>query len=194
MRYEPRAKETAGAMGRETPKLSPWGTKMVSLHGQSWQMRRAGGQPVAERIRNEGGDAPGDHRPGTRETASGKPDTERKGPQRGLGIQIQVGRESCHGPAGSANDFSRSDVAFARNGFAERAQNGQHVGVRSPIGTPHDRGVGDALAKKSCQVRAIVLEFCLDPGLSATCQTADSGTKAVTECLTWFWNEERWKQ
>ena len=119
--------------------------------------------------------------------------TRREGPQRGLGIQIQVGRESCHGPAG-ANDFSRSDVAFARNGFAERAQNGQHVGVRSPIGTPHDRGVGDVLAKKSSQVRAIVLEFCLDPGLSATCQTADSGTKAVTECLTWFWNEERWKQ
>ena len=25
MRCEPRAKETAGAMGRQTPKLSPWG-------------------------------------------------------------------------------------------------------------------------------------------------------------------------
>ena len=43
MRCEPRAKETAGAMGRETPKLSPWGTRMVSLHGQSWRVRRAGG-------------------------------------------------------------------------------------------------------------------------------------------------------
>ena len=66
MRCEPRAKETAGATGRETPKLSPWGTKVVSLHGQSWQVRRAGGQPVAERTKNEDGDAPGDHRPGTR--------------------------------------------------------------------------------------------------------------------------------
>ena len=65
------------------------------------------------------------------------------------------------------DDFSRSDVAFARNGFAERAQNGQRVGVRSPIGTPHDRGVRDVLEEKSSQMRAIVLEFCLDPGLSA---------------------------
>ena len=46
------------------------------------------------------------------------------------------------------NDFSRGNVAFARDGFAERAQNGQRVGVRSSIGTPHDRGVGDVLAKK----------------------------------------------
>ena len=50
------------------------------------------------------------------------------------------------------NDFSRGDVAFARDGFAERAQNGQRVGVRSPIGTPHNRGVGDILAKKGSQV------------------------------------------
>ena len=65
------------------------------------------------------------------------------------------------------DDFNRGDVAFARDGFAERAQNGQRVGVRSPIGAPHDRGVGDVLAKKSSQMRAIVLEFGLDPGLSA---------------------------
>ena len=65
------------------------------------------------------------------------------------------------------DDFSRSNVAFARDGFAERAQNGQRVGVRSPRGTPHDRGVGDVLAKRSSQVRAIVLKFGLDPGLSA---------------------------
>ena len=57
------------------------------------------------------------------------------------------------------NDFSRGDVAFARDGFAERAQNGQRVRVRSPIGTPHNRGVGDVLAKKGSQVGAIVFEF-----------------------------------
>ena len=49
------------------------------------------------------------------------------------------------------NDVSRGDVAFARDRFAERAQNGQRVGVRSPIGTPHDWGVGDVLAKKGGQ-------------------------------------------
>ena len=65
------------------------------------------------------------------------------------------------------DDISRSNVAFARDGFAERAQNGQRVGVRSPIGTPHDRGVGDVLTKKSSQVRSIVFKFGLDPGLSA---------------------------
>ena len=65
------------------------------------------------------------------------------------------------------DDFSRSDVAFARDGFAERAQNGQRVGVRSPIGTPHDRGVRDVLAEKSSQMRAIVLELAWTLGLSA---------------------------
>ena len=54
-----------------------------------------------------------------------------------------------------------------RDGFAERAQNGQRVGVRSPIGTPHNRGVGDVLAKKGSQVGAIVFEFGLHPGLGA---------------------------
>ena len=65
------------------------------------------------------------------------------------------------------DDFSRGDVAFARDGFAERAQNGQRVRVTSPIGTPHNRGVGDVLAKKGSQVGAIVFKFGLHPGLSA---------------------------
>ena len=63
------------------------------------------------------------------------------------------------------NDISH--VAFARDGFAERAQNGQRVRVRSPIGTPHDRGVGDVLAEKGSQMGAIVFEFGLHPGLGA---------------------------
>ena len=50
-----------------------------------------------------------------------------------------------------------------RDGFTERAQNGQRVGVRSPIGTPHDGGVGDVLAKMG----AIMFEFGLHPGLGA---------------------------
>ena len=65
------------------------------------------------------------------------------------------------------NDFSRGDVAFARDGFAERAQNGQRVRVRSPIGTPHHLGVGDVLAEKGSQVGAIVFEFGLHTGLGA---------------------------
>ena len=100
MRCEPRAMETASATGRETLKLSPWGTKVVSLHGQSRQKHRAGEQPVAERTKNGDGDAPGDHKPGTRETAGRKPDTGRRLPAR-LDIQVQNGRESCHGPAGA---------------------------------------------------------------------------------------------
>ena len=65
------------------------------------------------------------------------------------------------------NDFSRGNVAFARDGFAERAQNGQRVRVRSPIGTPHDRGVGDVLTEEGSQVGAIVFQFGLHPGLRA---------------------------
>ena len=65
------------------------------------------------------------------------------------------------------DNLSRSNVAFARNGFAERAQNGQRVGVRSPVGAPDNWGVGDVLAEKSGQVLSIMLKFGLDPGLSA---------------------------
>ena len=51
------------------------------------------------------------------------------------------------------DDFSRASVAFARDGFTEGAQNGQRVGVRSPVGAPHDWR-GDVL-KEGCQVRAM---------------------------------------
>ena len=107
---------------------------------------------------------------------------EETGPRQGLGIQIQVDRESGHRPAGAnltcstspdlkcdagvqsvEDDLGRSDVAFARNGFAERAQNGQRVGVRSPVGAPDNWGVRDVLAKKGGQVGAIMLKFGLDP-------------------------------
>ena len=107
-------------------------------------------------------------------------------PREGLGIQVQVSRESSHRPAGTnltcrtspdlksytgvqsvKDNLSRSDVAFARDGFAERAQNGQRVGVRSPVGAPDDWGIRDVLAKKSGQVEAIMPKFGLDPGLSA---------------------------
>ena len=46
------------------------------------------------------------------------------------------------------DNLGRSDVAFARNRFAEGAQNGQRVGMRSPVGAPDNWGVRDALAKK----------------------------------------------
>ena len=58
-------------------------------------------------------------------------------------------------------------LRFARNGVAERAQNGQRVGMRSPVGAPDNWGVRDVLAEKSGQVGPIVLKFGLDPGLSA---------------------------
>ena len=104
---------------------------------------------------------------------SKKPESqvEGKGPRRGLDVRVQDSREVRHWPTGSylpcaaspylqcdarvqpvENDFSRGNVAFARDGFAERAQNGQRVRVRSPIGTPQDRGVGDVLTEEGSQV------------------------------------------
>ena len=41
------------------------------------------------------------------------------------------------------------------------------VSVRSPIGAPHDRVVGNVLAKKRGEVRAVMGEFGLVPGLRA---------------------------
>ena len=58
-------------------------------------------------------------------------------------------------------------VTFARSGFAERAQNSERVSERSPIGTPHDRGVGNVLTEEGGRVWAIVREFGLVSGLRA---------------------------
>ena len=46
----------------------------------------------------------------------------------------------CRALQSLIHDLSRDDVAFPRDGFAERAQNGQRVSVRSPTCTPDDRG------------------------------------------------------
>ena len=65
------------------------------------------------------------------------------------------------------DNLGRSNVAFARNRFAEGAQNGQRVRMRSPVGAPDNMGVRDVLAKKRVQVGPIVHKFGLDLGLSA---------------------------
>ena len=72
------------------------------------------------------------------------------------------------------DNFGRGNVAFARDGFAERAQNGQRVGVRSPVGAPNDWGVGDVLAKESSQVRAVTLQLGRHPGLRAVSASLQS--------------------
>ena len=213
MRSEPKAEETAGVVSRETPRPSPWGTRVVSSMGSRGGCAEQARQLGAERTGDGDNDAPENHGPGTQETAGndrcargpGQPEpgerrprpkrakktqerahekqkpgsqAQEESPRQGLAVQFQGSREVRYRPAGAylpcaaspylqcdarvqpvENDFSRSNVAFARDGFAERAQNGQRVGVRSPTGAPHDRGVGDVLAEKSSQVRAIVLEF-----------------------------------
>ena len=107
-------------------------------------------------------------------------------PQQGLDIQIQIRQRSRRRPAGAnlacspspdlksyagvqsvEDNLGRSDVAFARNRFAEGAQNGQRVRMRSPVGAPDNWGVRDVLAKKRVQVGPIVQKFGLDLRLSA---------------------------
>ena len=68
---------------------------------------------------------------------------------------------------GRADNLSRHEVAFARDEFIERAQNGQHVLVFSPIGAPNDRGVGDVLSEEGWEVRDIVVKFGYEPGSGA---------------------------
>ena len=108
------------------------------------------------------------------------------GPQQGLGIQVQVHQRSSRRPTGAnltcspspdlksyagmqpvKDNLSRSDVAFGRNRFGEGAQNGQRVGMRSPVGAPDHWAVRDVLSKKRVQMGPIVLKFGLDPRLSA---------------------------
>ena len=65
------------------------------------------------------------------------------------------------------DNLDRDKVTFERNEIAERAQNGQRVSVRSPVGAPHDRGVGDVLTEEGGKVWATVCEFGLVSGLRA---------------------------
>ena len=88
-------------------------------------------------------------------------------PQQGLGNQIQVHQRSSRWPTGAnlaccpspdlksyagvqpvKDNLGRSDVAFARNGFTEGGQNGQRVGMRSPVGAPDNWAVRDVLTKE----------------------------------------------
>ena len=115
---------------------------MASLHGQLWRKRRAG--EAAESSENGRRGQRRTNEPRARNTRSSR--QSREGPRKGLEIQIQVGREIRHGPAGAylpcaatpdfqgdagvqpvKDDLGRGDVAFARDGFTERAQNGQRV-------------------------------------------------------------------
>ena len=140
---------------------------------------RAGRTETKTRAREE------DTGASTREIKAREPGRGRS-PCRGLDVQLQGSREIRHRPTGAylpcaaspylqcdarvqpvENDFSRGNVAFARDGFAERAQNGQRVRVRSAIGTPHDRGVGHVLTEEGSQVGATVFQFGLHPGLCA---------------------------
>ena len=63
------------------------------------------------------------------------------------------------------DNLSGDKVTFARDGFTERAHNGQRVSMRSPTGTPHNRCVGDVLAEEGGKVWVTVGEFGLVSGL-----------------------------
>ena len=65
------------------------------------------------------------------------------------------------------DDLGRDKVTFARNGFAERAQNSRSVSVSSPTGTPHNRGAGNFLSEEGGEARAAVGEFGLESDLRA---------------------------
>ena len=57
------------------------------------------------------------------------------------------------------HDLTRDEVALARGGFTERAQNSQRVSVRSPTGAPDDRGVENVLAEKRGEMWAITVQL-----------------------------------
>ena len=169
----------------ESKRAEPLGRREGKPPGRPWQARSTTRAARARGARPETTAREGDTGADRREARAREPGRERS-PRRGLDVQVQGGREFRHGPACAylpctaspnlqcdarvqpvENDFSRGNVAFARDGFTERAQNGQRVGVRSPIGAPHDRRKGDVLPKEGSQVGAIVFQLGPHPGLCA---------------------------
>ena len=63
-------------------------------------MRGAGEQPIAEKTGDGDGGDQGDTGQAHRKRRA-ENQTREQGPRQGLGIQIQVGRESSHRPAGT---------------------------------------------------------------------------------------------
>ena len=116
----------------------------------------------------------GAHGAGGQETTGGRGP---RAPGRNLVFRVQRARKGRNCRAlllqGDASvkfmidNLGRDKVTFARNGFAERAQNSQRVSVRSPTGTPHDRCVGNVLTEEGGKVWARVREFGLMSGLRA---------------------------
>ena len=168
MRCEPETVKAEKAADKETLRLSPWGAKTASLHEQPWQERRAGVRPETEIPGGRDGRA-SRHRTGTK-GSRGEPGATADS-QQGLGNQIQVHQRSSRRPTGAnlaccpspdlksyagvqpvKDNLGRSDVAFARNGFTEEAQNGQRVGMRSPVGAPDNWAVRDVLTKERVQM------------------------------------------
>ena len=175
MRCEPETVKTEKAADNETLRLSPWGTKTASLHEQPWQEHRAGVRPETEIPGGRDGRA-SRHGTGTK-GSRGEPGAIAD-PQQGLGIHTRgaVANLACcpspdlksyAGVQPVKDNLGRSDVAFARNGFTEGAQNSQRVGMRSPVGAPDNWAVRDVLTKERVQMGPIVLMFGLDPRLSA---------------------------
>ena len=147
--------------GRESGRCSePGGTKAKPLGHQSGKPPGAAiaGRLAGETIKGQEGGRPKPQRArGTRETASREARTKEKplpgarcpcpgwpggpSPARAyLSCTASPNLQSDTGVQSVENDFSRGNVAFARDGFADRAQNGQRVLVRSPIGTPRCAG------------------------------------------------------
>ena len=178
VRCEP---ETLAAVN-EALRLSPWGARTASLHEQPYQNA---GQAGDQRQRYQGAETAEpidtEQEQGGREEPGATIDT-----QQGLSTQFQFHQRSSRWPAGAnltrcsspdlksdagvqpvKDNLGRGDVAFARNGFAEGAQNGQRVGMRSPVGAPDNWAVRDVLTKERVQMGPIVLVFGLNPGQGA---------------------------
>ena len=105
--------------------------------------------------------------------------TQERGPRAPSRHYDSGSRESGRAASGQQAAFpdfqgdAGDKVAFAHDGLTERVHNGQR---RSPIGTPHNRGVGDVLAEEGGKVWDTVGEFGFVSGL-----------RAVNTSLLWMW-------
>ena len=159
-----------GGQGRQLSKPTCGGTRPVTWpRPETERVKQL--TDTSARLRKDTAQENGTHGAGRQETAGAQ------GSRQELGDTVQRVREGRERPTGSNLPGLRFQIfrmVLAETKLRLRAmdllrerKNSQRISVRSPTGTPHNRGAGNMLTEEGGKVWAVVRKFGLVSGLRA---------------------------